>query len=109
VDVPLNLVGESPKLEAMKGIVDQLLYALTIWAKPGGIPTAIDVDVSDLELGSQVKVSQVDLPEGCTTEVDGDTPVAQGSPTRSTIILQQQAAAEAGGTDFKPDADADAI
>lgn len=91
VDVPLNLVGEAPKLEAMKGIVDQLLYALTIKAKPGTIPTQIDVDVSHLELGTQAKVGEVVLPDGVTTDVDPETPVAQGSPTRSTIILQQQA------------------
>jgi large subunit ribosomal protein L25 len=109
VDVPLNLVGESPKLEAMKGIVDQLLYALTVWAKPGTIPTQIDVDVSEVELGTQVKVADVSLPDGVTTDVDGDVAVAQGSPTRSTIILQQQAAKEAGGTDFNPDLDLDAI
>lgn len=99
VDVPLNLVGESPKLDAMKGIVDQLLYTLTIKAKPGTIPTQIDVDVSEIELGTSVKVSEVVLPDGCTTEVDGDMPVAQGSPTRSTIILQQTAAREAAGED----------
>jgi large subunit ribosomal protein L25 len=109
VDVPLNLVGESPRLEAMKGIVDQILYALTVWARPGSIPTQIDVDVSGVELGSQVKVGEVSLPEGVTTEVDPDTPVAQGSPTRSTIILQQAAAKEAGGTAFNPDVDPDAI
>jgi large subunit ribosomal protein L25 len=96
VDVPLNVVGESPKLEAMKGIVDQLLYTLTVKAKPGNIPTQIDVDVSEIELGTSVKVSDVQLPSGITTEVEGDTPVAQGSPTRSTIILQQQAAKDAG-------------
>jgi large subunit ribosomal protein L25 len=99
VDVPLNLVGESDKLEAMKGIVDQMLYALTIKAKPGGIPTQIDVDVSEIELGSQVKVGEVTLPSGVTTEVDPETPIAQGSPTRSTIILQQTAAREAAGED----------
>jgi large subunit ribosomal protein L25 len=109
VDVPLNLVGESPKLEAMKGIVDQILYALTIKARPGTIPTQIDVDVSEVELGSQVKVADVVLPEGVTTEVDPETAVAQGSPTRSTIILQQDAAKEAGGTAFNPDVDPDAI
>jgi large subunit ribosomal protein L25 len=98
-DVPLNLIGESPKLEAMKGIVDQLLYALTVKAKPGSIPTQIDVDVSEIELGSQVKVGDVVLPDDVTTEVDDDTPVAQGSPTRSTIILQQTAAREAAGED----------
>jgi large subunit ribosomal protein L25 len=94
VDVPLNLVGEAPKLEAMKGIVDQLLYTLTIKAKPGTIPTQIDVDVSDLELGAQVKVGDVALPPGVTTDVDAEAAVAQGSPTRSTIILQQQARGE---------------
>jgi large subunit ribosomal protein L25 len=109
VDVPLNLVGESPRLEAMKGIVDQLLYTLTVKAKPGTIPTQIDVDVSEVELGSQVKVSDVVLPDGVTTDLDGDTAVAQGSPTRSTIILQQQAAKEAGGTAFNPEADPEAI
>src|SRR5690606_463528 len=96
---PLNLVGESPALEAMKGIVDQLLYTLAVKAKPGTIPTQIDVDVSSIELGSQVKVSDVVLPDGVTCDVDGDTPVAQGSPTRSTIILQQQMAKEAAGED----------
>jgi large subunit ribosomal protein L25 len=102
VDVPLNLVGESPKLEAVKGIVDQMLYTLTIKAKPGTIPTQIDVDVSEIELGSQVKVAEVVLPDGVTTDVDPEAPVAQGSPTRSTIILQQLAAKEAGA-DFEID------
>jgi large subunit ribosomal protein L25 len=109
VDVPLNLVGTSAKLEAMKGMVDQFLYTLTVKARPGAIPTQIDVDVSEIELGGQVKVGEVVLPEGVTTDVDADIAVAQGSPTRSTIILQQQIAKEAGGTDFNPDLDPDAI
>jgi large subunit ribosomal protein L25 len=89
VDVPLNLVGVSPRLEAVKGIVDQVVYNLTVKARPGHIPTQIDVDVSEIELGGAVKVEDVILPDGVTTEVDPDTAVAQGSPTRSTIMLQQ--------------------
>jgi len=89
IDVPLNLVGEAPALEAMKGMIDQLLYTLTIEAKPGTIPTQIDVDVSALELGTQVRVSEITLPAGVTTSVDPETPIAQGSATRSTIMLQQ--------------------
>ena len=89
IDVPLNLVGEAPKLEAMKGMIDQLLYHLTIKAKPGSIPTQIDVDVSEIELGTSVRVEDVTLPEGVVTEVDPETPIAIGSATRSTIMLQQ--------------------
>jgi large subunit ribosomal protein L25 len=89
VDVPLNLEGVSPKLEAVKGIVDQVVYNLTVKARPGHIPTQIDVDVSEIELGGSVKVGDITLPDGVTTEVDPETAVAQGSPTRSTIMLQQ--------------------
>jgi large subunit ribosomal protein L25 len=97
VEVPIILEGEAPKLEAMKGMIDQLLFTLTILAKPGQIPTQIEVDVTSLELGSQIKVSDITLPANVTTELDPEAPVAQGSPTRSTIILQQQAAKEASG------------
>jgi large subunit ribosomal protein L25 len=89
VDVPLTLVGEAPALEAMKGMIDQLLYHLTVRAKPGFIPTQIEVDVSGLDLGTSVHVGEVPLPAGVTTEVDPELPVAQGSATRLTLMLQQ--------------------
>jgi len=104
IDVPINLVGTAPKLEAMKGMVDQLMYNLTVKAKPGTIPTQIDVDVSGLELNTQVRVSEIVLPAGVTTDVDDDSPVAQGSATRSTIILQQ--AQGLFGDSEDPDAEA---
>jgi len=97
VDVPLNLFGESSKLEAMKGMVDQILFTLTVLARPGHIPTQIDVDVSNLDLGEQIKVADIELPADVSTDVDPETPVAAGSATRSTIILQQTAAKEAAG------------
>jgi large subunit ribosomal protein L25 len=104
VDVPLNLVGTAPALEAMKGMVDQLLYTLTVKAKPGTIPTAIDVDISSLDLGTQVRVGDIVLPDGVTSDVDPEGPVAQGSATRSTIILQQ--AQGKFGDSVDPDAEA---
>ena len=104
IEVPLNLVGEAPKLEQMKGMIDQLIYTLLVKAKPGNIPTQIDVDVSEIELGSQVRVGDVTLPDGVTTEVDDDVAIAQGSATRSTIILQQQQGKFGDSVD--PDAEA---
>jgi large subunit ribosomal protein L25 len=104
VDVPLVIVGEAPKLEQMKGMIDQLAYSLTVKAKPGTIPTQIEVDISDVELGSQVRVGDLTLPDGVTTEVDEETPIAQGSATRSTIILQQQQGKFGDSVD--PDAEA---
>jgi large subunit ribosomal protein L25 len=90
VDVPLNLVGTSAKLEAVKGMVDQLVYTLDVKARPGHIPTQIDVDVSEIELNHSVKVGDITLPDGVSTEIDPETAVAMGSPTRSTLMLQQE-------------------
>lgn len=104
IDVPLVLIGEAPKLEQMKGMIDQLAYMLTVKAKPGNIPTQIEADVSGLELGTQVRVGDLTMPAGVTTEVDEDTPIAQGSATRSTIILQQQQGKFGDSVD--PDAEA---
>lgn len=104
VDVPIVLLGEAPKLEQMKGMIDQLAYTLTVKAKPGNIPTQIEADVSGLELGTQVRVGDLTMPEGVTTDVDEDTPIAQGSATRSTIILQQQQGKFGDSVD--PDAEA---
>lgn len=100
VEVPIVLVGESPKLEALRGMVDQLKHTLTVEARPGTIPNQLEADVSELELGTTVQVRDIALPEGVTTPTDLDDVVAQGSATRSTLLLQnpELATEEEGGT-----------
>lgn len=94
------LVGESPKLEALRGMVDQLKHTLTVEARPGTIPNQLEADVSELELGTTVQVRDIVLPDGVTTPTDLDDVVAQGSATRSTLLLQnpELATEEEGGT-----------
>ena len=92
VDVPIVLSGRSDALEHRKGMVDQIMYTLTVLARPGGIPNQIEGDVSGLEIGTSLTVGELPLPDGVTTSVDADEPVAMGSPTRSTVIMQQEEA-----------------
>jgi large subunit ribosomal protein L25 len=100
MDVPIVLVGTAPKLEALKGMVDQLKHTLLVSAAPGSIPNQLEADVSEIELGSTVTVAEIALPPGVTTPVDPDDVVAQGSATRSTLLLQnpELATEEEGGT-----------
>ena len=100
VEVPIVLFGESPKLEAMRGMVDQIKHTLTVEARPGTIPNQLEADVSELELGTTVQVRDIVLPDGVTTPTDPDDVVAQGSATRSTLLLQnpELATEEEGGT-----------
>jgi len=87
IDVPVVLVGIAPKVEQFKGMVDQLKHTLSVKAKPGSFPNQLEADISELEIGTTFKVSDVILPDGVTTDVDPEDVVAQGSATRSTILL----------------------
>lgn len=85
VDVPITLIGDAREVTGNDGMVDQVLFALSIFAKPGAIPTELEVDISALTIGESVKVSDIDIPAGARTEVEADEAVAVGVVTRSTI------------------------
>ena len=87
-DVPVVLTGRAEAVENEKGIVDQLAYTVALSSKPADVPTEIEVDISHLDIGTTVTVSELILPEGVTADMDPETAVAVGSVTRSTIILR---------------------
>ena len=82
VEVPVHLVGEALGVEHADGMVEQQMFQLAIQAKPADIPSSIEVDITDLAIGDAIRVSDLVLPEGVTTEVDGDDPVVIGQTTR---------------------------
>ncbi len=84
-DIPVVIVGDFSKLEHEKGMADQLLYTLTVKAKPGAIPTQIDVDGTELGIGDQIKVGDLQLGAGVETEVDPETVIVHGVVTRSGV------------------------
>ena len=97
VDIPLVLIGEAKKVTQASGMVDQVMHHLTVLAKPADIPAEVTADVSDLEVGSSLRVSDIELPEGVTASGDQDTTFAVGLITRSTkeYLRQQKAEEEA--------------
>ena len=95
VDVPLTLFGDAKKVTQASGMVDQVMHFLPLRAKPDDIPAEVTADVSDLEVGSSLRVSDIELPAGVTAAGDQDATFAVGLITRSTKeYLRQQRAAE---------------
>ena len=74
-DVPIVLVGEAKEVERNRGVLEHTLQSLTIHARPGEIPNAIEVDISALAIGDAVRVGDLTLPRGVTTDVDAEEPV----------------------------------
>ncbi len=81
-DVPITLVGEALEVHHGDGLVEQQMFTLPIRALPGAIPTVLEVDITALTIGGQVRVSDLTLPEGVTTEMDAETAIAIGQPPR---------------------------
>ena len=83
MDVPVVLHGENETIEKTDGAtIEQQMHALTINSKPGDIPNEITVDISGLEVGSTIRVSDLSLPSGVTTDVDPEETVV------SVMIVQ---------------------
>ena len=64
VEVKVVLIGEAKGVKYQGGILEQHLREISIRCLPTAIPDHIEVDVSELEIGDVVKVSDLKLKEG---------------------------------------------
>ncbi|HEX2849479.1 MAG TPA: 50S ribosomal protein L25 [Acidimicrobiales bacterium] len=94
-DVAVVLVGESDAVKAGDGVIEHSLYSLAINSTPGRIPNQIEVDISGMEIGDTIRVGDLRLPEGVTTDVDPDEPIVVAQPPQvSELDLISEADAE---------------
>jgi large subunit ribosomal protein L25 len=75
VDVPVILEGEPKRVLSEGGVIEHSLPTLSVVTTPRDIPPHLTVDISGLEIGDVIRVGDLTLPRGVTTEVDPDAPV----------------------------------
>jgi len=63
INVPVEIIGTAPGVKA-GGVLNSLLDTVQIDAFPTNIPSSIQIDISTLELGATLSLSQVTLPTG---------------------------------------------
>ncbi|HUY62899.1 MAG TPA: 50S ribosomal protein L25 [Acidimicrobiales bacterium] len=93
-DVPLSLIGEAVELHRSDGVVDQQMFTLTVRARPADIPSHLEIDVSALNVGDALRVSDVALPPGVETDVDPETVVVAGQASRVAAAAEEAAGGE---------------
>lgn len=76
VSVPLRVVGRAPGVELGDGILDLPLREIEIACLPTAIPDHIEADVSELQIGQSLHVSELHLPEGAELRTDAALAVA---------------------------------
>ncbi|HWW44370.1 MAG TPA: 50S ribosomal protein L25 [Acidimicrobiia bacterium] len=92
-EVPLHLLGE-PEGVRSGGLLEQLVFGLPIEARPQDIPSEIEADVSALEIGDQIRLSDLSLPSGVTPTIEPDALIAQVVAPRVTAEEEAAEAAE---------------
>jgi large subunit ribosomal protein L25 len=94
--VALQLVGEAAGSNE-GGVLTQALNELNVEALPLEMPPVIEVDVSPLHIGDNLRVADIPVPEGVTILDDPETTVASVTqPTRVEEGAEGEEAAEGG-------------
>jgi len=92
--VPLLLLG-TPIGVTDGGNLHHSLHALPVTAKPGAIPSKIEVDVTALKVGDALHVGDVKLPAGVRSLLDPKEPLASVVAPRAEKTEVDAAAAAA--------------
>ncbi|MDV6378969.1 50S ribosomal protein L25/general stress protein Ctc [Sporosarcina sp. GW1-11] len=96
VEVVINLIGQSPG-EKEGGIIQQPIREVTIRVKPSDIPESIDLDVSELQIGDTLLVS--DIRSKVAFEIlneDEDALVLVSAPRTEAELEELDETADAG-------------
>jgi len=97
-EIPVHLIGEPIGVKD-GGLLEQSLFHLTIEAKPADIPVAIEIDVTELQIGDQLHVSSLPLAAGVVALHEADAVVAQVAAPRTggALAAGESEAAEQSG------------
>jgi large subunit ribosomal protein L25 len=97
--VPLHFVNEtvSPAVKLGGAIIGHILNELDVSCLPKDLPEFLEVDLSTLETGKSIHVSELTLPQGVTAITHGKDPVVATAiiPKAQVEEVEEAAAAEA--------------
>jgi len=83
MSVPIHLLGEAAGLIEEGAVLSQSLREIRVLCEPAKTPDSIDIDVSGLNVGDAIHVSDLKVGEGIEIQEDAETVVA-------TIIVVQE-------------------
>jgi large subunit ribosomal protein L25 len=100
IEIPVHLVGEA----ARETMVMHERNTLAVLADATRLPSSLQASIEGLDVGSQVRASDVTLPEGVELAVDPDVIVAIVAAQGGDMLEAEAAESEAEGADEAADA-----
>ena len=117
VVIPVNFVNEEECIGVKNegGLITKAIREVEIMCLAGNIPESIDVDVSELELGTSIRLTEIILPEGSeipglieetdqmVVSVNAPKAVEESVIDESGEGAAEEGAAEEGGEESAPE------
>tara|TARA_B100000676_G_scaffold156826_1_gene154515 strand:+ start:922 stop:1584 length:663 start_codon:yes stop_codon:yes gene_type:complete len=110
IEVPINLIGESPAVKNFGGILIKLLETIRISSKVDSVPESIDLDISVIEsLEQSLLVNEIQVGEGVKIITDETFAIARVIPPRIEVEeeLDDPGASPEDGEDETADSDSE--
>ena len=82
--VPIHLTGEAKGLEEEGAVLSQAMHSIKVLCEPAKTPDSIDLDVTELEAGHALHVSDLKVGPGIEIHEDPETVVA------SIVIVKEE-------------------
>jgi large subunit ribosomal protein L25 len=95
VSVPVHLKGEAPGVKLQGGILEQMVREVEIECLPADIPTHLDADVSKLEFGQTVRVSDLPHSDKIKFLTDENQAIAHVTAVKEVVTATPVEGAEA--------------
>jgi large subunit ribosomal protein L25 len=99
VEIPVNLNGVPEGVRSSGGILQQVVHQVRVKCLPTMIPESIEIDVTALEVGGSVHVSDLRLGEGVEILMDADQTVCSVVQPKLEVEPAAEAAAPAEGAE----------
>ena len=71
-DVQVNFLGTPLGVKEEGGVIQTVNNTISITALPSSIPSSIDIDISELNVGDNVTATDIDLPDGVELTSEDD-------------------------------------
>ncbi|MGA9162483.1 MAG: 50S ribosomal protein L25 [Actinomycetota bacterium] len=91
LSIPVRIVGDSVGVKA-GGVVEHHLWELEVESLPGDVPEAIDADISALEIGMSLRVSDLVAPKGATILTNPEESVVAVQQPQMAVEVEEEAA-----------------
>jgi large subunit ribosomal protein L25 len=103
VNVPVVLKGEAPGVKIQGGILEQMVREIEVECLPADIPAHIEGDVSKLEFGQTIRVSELQHVDKVKFLTDENQAIAHVTAVKEVVVATPVEGAEAAATTAEPE------